>query len=150
MCLAIKRLADKFATNGVRFVYPVHLNPNVRNPVDEILSHTENIDLIEPLDYLPFVQLMKKAEVILTDSGGVQEEAPGLGVPVLVMRNTTERPEGLKTGVVKLISNVGEKIFSETAELLSSPEKRRAMSEAVNPYGDGKAAEKIIQDILEY
>src|SRR5205085_7408642 len=113
LCLAIRDLAAEFAAEGVQFVYPVHLNPNVRQPVGEILDGLQNVNLIEPLDYLSLVHLMKRSTIILTDSGGIQEEAPGLRVPVLVMRETTERPEGVEAGVVKLVGTSRETIVSE-------------------------------------
>ena len=125
-------------------VYPVHLNPNVRKPVNEILSDAENIRLIEPLDYEPFVYLMSRSHLILTDSGGIQEEAPSLGKPVLVMRDTTERPEAVQAGTVKLVGTSREKIIAETERLLTDEESYAQMSRAHNPYGDGKACERIV------
>ena len=148
ICTAIKNLAANFP--DVHFVYPVHLNPNVREPVERILGHHcgKNVHLIEPQAYLPFVALMNRAYLILTDSGGVQEEAPSLGKPVLVMRDTTERPEAVTAGAVKLVGTNREDIERETALLLSDASEYQKMSGAINPYGDGKAVDRIIS-ILE-
>ena len=147
LCLAIRELAQRFA--DTTFVYPVHLNPNVREPVMEILEGLDNVHLIEPLDYLSLVHLMKASTIILTDSGGIQEEAPGLGIPVLVMRDTTERPEGVDAGVVKLVGTDRGRIVREAVRLLEDPEARREMATGRNPYGDGKAAERIVQALLK-
>lgn len=143
ICHAIKKLAQEYPE--VDFVYPVHLNPNVRKPVHDILQQADldNIYIISPLEYLPFVYLMSKSYLILTDSGGVQEEAPGLGKPVLVMRNTTERPEAVTAGTVKLVGVDEEKIYKEVSELLNNEEAYDLMGQAVNPYGDGKACQRI-------
>ena len=142
ICHAIKNLSEKYP--NVDFVYPMHLNPNVRKPVLEILGEgAENVFLIEPLDYLPFVYMMQHSTLILTDSGGVQEEAPGLGKPVLVMRDTTERPEAVEAGTVLLVGTNREKIEQGVSMLLDDVETYRRMSEAVNPYGDGLACERI-------
>ena len=142
ICHAIKHLAEQY--KDVDFVYPMHLNPNVRKPVLEILGEkVENVFLIEPLDYLPFVYMMQHSTLILTDSGGVQEEAPGLGKPVLVMRDTTERPEAVEAGTVLLVGTNREKIEHGVSMLLDDAETYRRMSEAVNPYGDGFACERI-------
>ena len=142
ICHAIKHLAEQYPE--VDFVYPMHLNPNVRKPVLEILGEgAENVFLIEPLDYLPFVYMMQHSTLILTDSGGVQEEAPGLGKPVLVMRDTTERPEAVEAGTVLLVGTNREKIEQGVSQLLDDAEMYRRMSEAVNPYGDGLACERI-------
>ena len=127
------------------FIYPVHLNPNVRKPVNEILSGLKNVFLIEPLDYLPFLYLMSKSYLILTDSGGIQEEAPSLGKPVLVMRDTTERPEALEAGTVKLVGTDKNKIIIEVENLLQNKNKYDKMSKAHNPYGDGKASQEIVR-----
>lgn len=144
ICHAIKNLS--IAYPNVDFVYPMHLNPNVRKPVLEILGEsTENVFLIEPLDYLPFVYMMQQSTLILTDSGGVQEEAPGLGKPVLVMRDTTERPEAVEAGTVLLVGTNREKIEQGVSMLLDDAECYRRMSEAVNPYGDGRACERIAE-----
>ncbi len=149
MCNAIKSLTESYP--DVDFVYPMHLNPNVRKPIHEIfgddLSSLGNIFFIEPLEYLSFVFLMEKSTIVLTDSGGIQEEAPGLGKPVLVMRNTTERPEALDAGTVKLVGTDFDKITSETKRLLDSAEYYNSMSRAVNPYGDGKACQRIVEKI---
>ena len=132
-----------FLSDDVELVYPVHLNPNVQEPVRRLLGARSNIHLIEPLDYLPFVYLMNRAHLIVTDSGGVQEEAPSLGKPVLVMRDTTERPEAVAAGTVKLVGTDAEVIVRETERLLDDGQAYRAMAYAHNPYGDGKAAQRI-------
>ena len=148
ICHAIKYLAEQYPE--VDFVYPMHLNPNVRKPVLEILGEgAENIFLIEPLDYLPFVYMMQHSTLILTDSGGVQEEAPGLGKPVRVMRDTTERPEAVEAGTVLLVGTNREKIEQGVSQLLDDAEMYRRMSEAVNPYGDGRACERIAKYLSE-
>ena len=149
MCLAIRDLAEQFAKDGVHFVYPVHLNPNVRQPAQSILAGLSNISLLEPLDYLSLVNLMKRSTLILTDSGGIQEEAPSLGVPVLVMRETTERPEGVEAGVVRLVGTQRERIVAEASRLLSDPVEHAAMATRANPYGDGKAARRVVSILLE-
>ena len=149
MCQAIKTLSEKYP--DVDFVYPMHLNPNVRKPIHEVfgedLSNLKNMFFIEPLEYLSFVYLMEKSTIVLTDSGGIQEEAPGLGKPVLVMRNTTERPEALEAGTVKLVGTNSEKIIEEISRLLDDLENYEMMSKAINPYGDGKACERIIRRV---
>lgn len=146
MCTAIKDLTRKYT--DVDFVYPMHLNPNVRKPIHQVfgsdLSNLGNMFFIEPLEYLEFVYLMEKSTVVLTDSGGIQEEAPGLGKPVLVMRNTTERPEALNAGTVRLVGTDYNKIVKEVSELLENPVAYIEMSKAVNPYGDGKACGRIV------
>jgi len=142
VCEALLQLAER---DDVQIIYPVHLNPNVAGPVNQLLMNKENIYLIEPQEYLAFVYLMMKAYVILTDSGGVQEEAPSLGKPVLVARDTTERPEGIKAGTAKLIGTDTQTIVNDVEELLSGGELYRSMSTAVNPYGDGKAAQRIVE-----
>ena len=148
ICHAIKHLAEQYP--DVDFVYPMHLNPNVRKPVLEILGEgAENVFLIEPLDYLPFVYMMQHSTLILTDSGGVQEEAPGLGKPVLVMRDTTERPEAVEAGTVLLVGTNREKIEQGVSQLLDDADMYRRMSEAVNPYGDGMACERIVNKLRE-
>ena len=148
ICHAIKNLSVAYP--NVDFVYPMHLNPNVRKPVLEILGESaENVFLIEPLDYLPFVYMMQQSTLILTDSGGVQEEAPGLGKPVLVMRDTTERPEAVEAGTVLLVGTNREKIEQGVSMLLDNVDCYRRMSEAVNPYGDGLACERIAKKLLE-
>lgn len=147
ICHAIKRLAKKYPE--VDFVYPMHLNPNVRRPIHEVfgesLSELNNMFFIEPLEYLSFVYLMEKATIVLTDSGGIQEEAPSLGKPVLVMRDTTERPEALEAGTVKLVGTNYEKIVSEVSALLDNQDYYDKMSKAVNPYGDGLACKRIVE-----
>src|SRR5262245_10916385 len=148
LCLAIRDLALRF-TGDVHFIYPVHLNPNVRQPVNEILAGLSNVSLIEPLDYLSMVHLLKRSTLILTDSGGIQEEAPGLRVPVLVMRETTERAEGVETGVVRLVGTKRNRIVTEAAKLLCDAMAHAAMSTGVNPYGDGKAAARIVSILLK-
>ena len=144
MCLAIKNLVEKYPQ--VDFVYPMHLNPNVRKPIHEVFGETtaDNMFFIEPLEYLSFVYLMEKSTLVLTDSGGIQEEAPGLGKPVLVMRDTTERPEALEAGTVKLVGTDYDKIVGEVSALLDDPVYYDRMSKAVNPYGDGKACKRIV------
>lgn len=157
MVNAIKDLTLKYP--DVDFVYPMHLNPNVRKPIHEVfgenLSSLGNMFFIEPLQYLEFVFLMEKATIVLTDSGGIQEEAPGLGKPVLVMRDTTERPEALASGTVRLVGTDYKKITNEVSKLLDDPRAYAKMSQAVNPYGDGKACDRIIHtlngdDIVPY
>ncbi len=148
ICVALRQLAEKYA--DMHIVYPVHLNPNVQEPVYRLLSDVPNITLLPPLDYLPLVHLLKRAALVLTDSGGLQEEAPGLGVPVLVLREVTERPEGVDAGTVKLVGTHTQRIITEVARLLDDDAVHTAMSRAVNPYGDGRAAERIVKAILEY
>lgn len=147
MCTAIKQLTERYP--NVDFVYPMHLNPNVRRPIHEVfgddLSNLGNMHFIEPLEYLSFVYLMEKSTIVLTDSGGIQEEAPGLGKPVLVMRDTTERPEALEAGTVKLVGTDREKIFNEVSTLLDDATAYARMSQAVNPYGDGLACSRIVE-----
>ncbi len=147
MCRAIKTLAEKYS--DVDFVYPMHLNPNVRKPIHEVFGEGQltNLFFIEPLEYLSFVYLMEKSTIVLTDSGGIQEEAPGLGKPVLVMRDTTERPEALDAGTVKLVGTNYDKIVSEVSALLDDKKYYDQMSQAVNPYGDGKACQRIVKYI---
>ena len=142
ICEAIAQLAKAFP--NVEFVYPMHLNPNVREPVNRLLADLNNVFLIEPLDYLPFVYLMNKSYVLLTDSGGIQEEAPSLGKPVLVMRDTTERPEAVDAGTVKLVGTEVNSIVTELSLLLSNEDAYKEMSFAHNPYGDGKACSRIL------
>lgn len=158
MCTAIKDLTEKYP--DVDFVYPMHLNPNVRKPIREVFGEEvengttnnvkKNMFLIEPLQYLEFVYLMEKSTIVLTDSGGIQEEAPGLGKPVLVMRDTTERPEALSAGTVKLVGTDYNAIFNNVSELLDSPEAYEKMSHAVNPYGDGKACGRIVDALKDW
>ncbi|MCL4510291.1 MAG: UDP-N-acetylglucosamine 2-epimerase (non-hydrolyzing) [Bacteroidetes bacterium] len=148
ICESISELAKRFT--DVEFVYPVHFNPNVREPVNRILRGIKNVHLIEPLDYEPFVYAMDKSYLILTDSGGVQEEAPSLGKPVLVMRDTTERPEAVEAGTVKLVGTDKRKIVDGVETLLSDQKEYLAMSRAHNPYGDGKASQRIVKIFEEY
>jgi UDP-N-acetylglucosamine 2-epimerase (non-hydrolysing) len=143
ICEGLKSLALEYP--DVDIVYPVHLNPNVQKPVNEILSDVDNVFLIDPLDYEPFVYMMHNSHFILTDSGGIQEEAPSLGKPVLVMRDTTERPEALAAGTVKLVGTDKDKIISECKILLENEEAYKVMSKSHNPYGDGKACKKIVE-----
>ena len=149
MVTAIKDLKNKYP--DVDFVYPMHLNPNVRRPINEVfgedLTNLGNMFFIEPLQYLEFVYLMEKATIVLTDSGGIQEEAPGLGKPVLVMRDTTERPEALASGTVHLVGTDYQKIMDEVSTLLEDEQAYEKMSKAVNPYGDGKACERIVKSL---
>jgi UDP-N-acetylglucosamine 2-epimerase (non-hydrolysing) len=147
LCEAIRELAHRFADEA-HFVYPVHMNPNVQKPVREILSGINNISLLEPLDYRTLVHLMKNSSLVLTDSGGIQEEAPTFQSPVLVMRDTTERPEGVALGVAKLVGTRYETIVDEASRLLTDSVAYQAMQRSVNPYGDGFAAERIVTALL--
>jgi len=145
MVSAMKNLSEKYT--DVDFVYPMHLNPNVRKPIHEVFGEDltrPNFFFIEPLQYLEFIHLMNKSSIVLTDSGGIQEEAPGLGKPVLVMRDSTERPEALASGTVHLVGTNYEKIINEVSTLLDNPESYEAMSKAINPYGDGQACRRIV------
>lgn len=148
ICNAIKTLAEKYPE--VDFVYPMHLNPNVRRPIKEVFSDTnfKNLFFIEPLEYLAFVFLMEKSSIVLTDSGGIQEEAPGLGKPVLVMRDTTERPEALEAGTVRLVGTDYNTIVNQVSSLIDDEQHYKEMSEAVNPYGDGKACDRIVEYLM--
>jgi UDP-N-acetylglucosamine 2-epimerase (non-hydrolysing) len=146
---AIRDLAAGYL-DKVHIVYPVHLNPNVQEPARRILAELPNVSLIEPLDYLPMVYWMKRATIILTDSGGLQEEAPALGTPVLVLRERTERPEALEAGTAKLVGSDPERILSEARGLLDDPKAHRAMAQATNPFGDGHAAERIVQALVDH
>ena len=152
MCTAIRDLTQKYP--DVDFVYPMHLNPNVRKPIHEVfgedLSDLGNMFFIEPLEYLSFVYLMEKSTIVLTDSGGIQEEAPGLGKPVLVMRDTTERPEALEAGTVKLVGTDYDKIVAEVSALLDNASYYDTMSKAVNPYGDGLACGRIVKKLMQH
>ncbi len=147
ICQALKRIVIEY--NDVEIVYPVHLNPNVQEPVKRILAGVPSIHLIDPLDYLPFVYLLDRSYLVITDSGGVQEEAPSLGKPVLVMRETTERPEAVEAGTVKLVGTSVEKIVDETRRLLTDPTQYKKMSQAHNPYGDGRACRRIAEAVLK-
>jgi UDP-N-acetylglucosamine 2-epimerase (non-hydrolysing) len=148
ICSALKILAETYG-DAIRIVYPVHLNPNVQQPVHRILGNIPHITLLNPLDYLPMVHLMKHASLVLTDSGGLQEEAPALGIPVLVMRAVTERPEGVQAGTVHLVGTDTDFIVNHTRNLLDDPQAYASMAQAINPYGDGKAAQRIVKAILE-
>ena len=150
MVTAMKDLSEKYPQ--VDFVYPMHLNPNVRKPIHEVFGENltrSNFFFIEPLQYLEFIYLMEKSTIVLTDSGGIQEEAPGLGKPVLVMRDTTERPEALDAGTVKLVGTNYDLILKEVSTLLDDPKEYQKMSQAVNPYGDGKACARIVEAMRE-
>ena len=145
ICLALKQLAQR---EDIEIIYPVHLNPNIQGPVNRILKDVKHITLLPPLDYLPMVHLMKYARLLLTDSGGLQEEAPSLGVPVLVLREVTERPEGIEAGTLKLVGTETGHILREAKRLLDDPSAYAQMAKAANPYGDGHAAERIIEALL--
>lgn len=146
ICHALKELALKYPETNI--IYPVHLNPNVLKPVHEILDGINNVFLIKPLEYLPFLYLMEKCYLVLTDSGGIQEEAPSLGKPVLVMRDTTERPEAVEAGTVELVGTNKELIVNKVIELIKDKNKYESMSMAHNPYGDGNASDRIQQYLL--
>lgn len=148
ICAALKTIAERFPDADV--VYPVHLNPNVREPVFRLLSNSPNVHLIEPQDYLPFVYLMSRSYLVLTDSGGIQEEAPSLGKPVLVMRDTTERPEAVAAGTVKLVGTDEAVIVAEVSKLMTDQQYYQSMSFAHNPYGDGQACMRIVEAIKQY
>ena len=141
ICLALKKIAER--NKDIQIIYPVHLNPNIKNPTNKILKNIDNIFLLEPLDYLAFCYLMEKSYIVLTDSGGIQEEAPSLGKPVLVMRETTERPEAVEANTVKLVGTNQDKIITNTELLINDLDHYKMMSNAVSPYGDGKAAKRI-------
>jgi len=142
ICAALSELSERFSEAA--FVYPVHLNPNVRGPVYDVLSKRRNVFLIEPLPYFPFVALMDRSRIVLTDSGGVQEEAPGLGKPVLVMRDTTERPEGVEAGTVRIVGTDTRRIVDTVSRLMTDEDAYDAMAKSVSPYGDGRATERIL------
>jgi len=148
ICLALRDVAERHA-GSVRIVYPVHRNPNVWGPVHELLGDVPNITLRPPLDYLPNLHLMKRAYLVITDSGGIQEEAPGLGVPALVLRDVTERPEGVATGALRLVGTDRARIVAETSRLLDDPAEYDRMARAENPFGDGHASERIVASLLE-
>ena len=147
ICEALRQLA---ARGDVEIVYPVHLNPNVQKPVHRLLDSVPHITLLPPLDYLPLVHLMKHAKLILTDSGGIQEEAPAFGVPALVLREVTERPEGVAAGVLKLVGTATRRIVAEATRLLDDPSAHAAMARASNPYGDGRAASRIVEALVQF
>jgi UDP-N-acetylglucosamine 2-epimerase (non-hydrolysing) len=146
ICMALNDISVR---NDVEIIYPVHLNPNVQEPVRRILGSSRNVHLISPLEYVPFVYLMSKSHIILTDSGGIQEEAPSLGKPVLVLRNTTERPEAVLAGTVKLVGTSRESIVEEVSKLLDNPTEYMAMAHSKNPFGDGSAANRILKQLLQ-
>ena len=143
VCLALKKLAEEYS-GEIEIVYPVHLNPNIQQPVNALLNDVDNISLLPPQEYLSLVHLLKHAYLILTDSGGIQEEATGLGIPCLVLRDVTERPEGVDAGILKLVGTETQKIVTEARKILTDPQIHAAMSQAANPYGEGIAAEKIV------
>jgi UDP-N-acetylglucosamine 2-epimerase (non-hydrolysing) len=147
ICAALRRLVEIYG-EAIHIVYPVHLNPNVQEPVYRLLGNDPQITLLPPLDYLPLVHVLQHSYLVLTDSGGIQEEAPGLGKPVLVLRSVTERPEGVEAGTVRLVGTDTERIVSETCALINEPERYQQMARSVNPYGDGHAAERILQALL--
>jgi UDP-N-acetylglucosamine 2-epimerase (non-hydrolysing) len=149
ICQGLRRLAQAYPER-LQLVYPVHLNPNVQEPVNRLLADIPNISLLPPLDYLPLVHLMRHATLVLTDSGGIQEEATSLGVPTLVLREVTERPEGVAAGVLKLVGTDPQRIFNEARRLLEDPAAYRAMAGAQNPFGDGHAAERIVTALQSY
>ncbi len=149
ICAALRELAETFRDERYHFVYPVHLNPNVRRPAHEILRGLPNLSLVEPLDYLSLINLLKRSALILTDSGGLQEEAPGLQVPVLVLRDTTERPEGVALGAARLVGTRCARIVAEASRYLRDPSALAPLAKGVNPYGDGQAAERIVAALLE-
>jgi len=149
ICLALRELAETYA-GDVLIVYPVHPNPNVREPVQRLLGKVPGVILMEPLDYLPLVYLMKRSTLVLTDSGGLQEEAPGLGKPVLVLREVTERPEAVEAGTVRIVGTDRMRIVNGARLLLDNPAEYQKMARAVNPYGDGHAAERIVKALLEF
>jgi UDP-N-acetylglucosamine 2-epimerase (non-hydrolysing) len=148
ICLALKMIAERHQKD-VEIVYPVHLNPNIQEPVRHLLTDIPNITLLPALDYLPFAHLMRRAYMVLTDSGGIQEEAPGLGKPVLVLRNVTERPEAVEAGTVRLVGTDSATIVKQAERLLTDPAEYARMAQAVNPYGDGLAARRIVKALLE-
>jgi UDP-N-acetylglucosamine 2-epimerase (non-hydrolysing) len=149
ICFAIRTLAEKYSKD-IQIIYPVHLNPHIQAPVFQMLSNVPNILLTPPMEYLPLIHLMKQATIVLTDSGGIQEEAPGLGIPTLVLREVTERPEGVDAGVLKLVGTDPAVIVNEASRLLDDPDAYQAMAKAVNPFGDGHAAARIVDAILGY
>jgi len=149
ICQGLREIAEVYS-NKVELVYPVHLNPNIQEPAHRILDGISNITLLKPIEYLPLIHLLKHSKLVLTDSGGIQEEATGLGVPTLVLREVTERPEGVKAGVLKVVGTDSERIFQETRRLLENEDAYSSMAHAANPFGDGHAAERIVQAILDY
>jgi UDP-N-acetylglucosamine 2-epimerase (non-hydrolysing) len=146
VCVALKELAGR---GDVEIVDPVHLNPNVQEPIRRLLQGVSHVTLLPPLDYLPMVQLMKRSALVLTDSGGIQEEAPAFGIPVLVLRDVTERPEGVEAGVLKLVGTDRSAIVDAARQLLDDPAAYARMAKAVNPFGDGQAAGRIVAELLK-
>jgi len=149
ICTAINHLADEYK-GKVRFVYPVHLNPNVKQPVYRMLGQNANITLLPPMDYLPLVHLLRNSALVLTDSGGIQEEAPGFGIPTLVLREVTERPEGVEAGVLKLVGTDTDRIIKTVHSLLDDTDAYQKMAKAVNPFGDGHAADRIVHALIDH
>ena len=149
ICEGLREIAEVYS-NKVELVYPVHLNPNIQEPAHRILDDVPNITLLKPIEYLPLIHLLKHSKLVLTDSGGIQEEATGLGVPTLVLREVTERPEGVKAGVLKIVGTDSERIFQETRHLLEDKDVFSSMAHSASPFGDGHAAERIVQAILDY
>jgi UDP-N-acetylglucosamine 2-epimerase (non-hydrolysing) len=149
ICQGLREIAEAYP-NKVELVYPVHLNPNIQEPAHRILDGVANITLLKPIEYLPLIHLLKHSKLVLTDSGGIQEEATGLGVPTLVLREVTERPEGVEAGVLKLVGTDSERIFQQTRNLLENENAYLKMAHAANPFGDGHAAERIVQAVLDY
>ncbi len=147
ICMALQKLAEQF-NDEIEIVYPVHLNPNIQEPVNAILRNIGNVTLMPPLEYLSLVHLLKNAYMIMTDSGGIQEEATGLGIPCLVLRDVTERPEGVEAGILKLVGTDTNTILTAAANVLTDPKTHASMAKAANPYGDGKAAEKIVSFLV--
>jgi UDP-N-acetylglucosamine 2-epimerase (non-hydrolysing) len=147
ICVALKELASR---GDVEIVYPVHLNPNVQEPVNRLLKNVPHVTLLPPLNYLPLIHLIKRSRIIMTDSGGIQEEAPAFGVPVLVLREVTERPEGVAAGTLKLVGTETSQVVHEAVRLLDDPSVYDAMARASNPYGDGHAAERIIHSLVSF
>jgi UDP-N-acetylglucosamine 2-epimerase (non-hydrolysing) len=149
ICQSLRSLAERYG-DSIRILYPVHLNPNIQGPVYELLNNIPQVILTQPVDYLSLVHLMKAAHIVLTDSGGIQEEATGLGKPTLVLREKTERPEGLEAGVLKLVGSDPQKILHEASLLMDDEKTYTVMAHAANPFGDGKAAGRIVQAITDY
>ena len=149
ICEGLREIAEVYSSK-VELVYPVHLNPNIQEPAHRILDDVPNITLLKPIEYLPLIHLLKHSKLVLTDSGGIQEEATGLGVPTLVLREVTERPEGVKAGVLKIVGTDSERIFQETRHLLEDKDFYASMAHTANPFGDGHAAERIVQALLDY
>lgn len=149
ICAALRALAERYG-DRLHLIYPVHLNPNVQEPVRRLLGGLPNVTLLPPLEYMPMVHLMRKAKLVLTDSGGIQEEATGLGIPTLVLRRTTERPEGVEAGVLRLVGTDSRAIVSEATRLFDDPQAYQQMARAANPFGDGQAAGRIVQAVLDF